>query len=1018
MTKFKTRNLLLVVLSVMFAFALISFVATKSVNATDNTITANDLQVVDTCQIRAQGDERDGIRFTALVSEKAYESLGSEAIRAGVIVAKDNVSLENLNHEDLDPVTGYIDVEAVVWDESKNDPLTGAKAFNAVIYGLEGNYNTLLTARAYIQLKDSSYVYSEDVTTRSIAGVASELLANGSYTSDTEQTYRDYINEVDSIIKVNDEVVADGESLTLDVGQTLNVSVEPSNLVPTIGLYDDSCFVVDRVDDCTVITAKKATAGENNVQIVLGTKRIDLNVTVNEFVDNNRADGILVDFDEAGYESLVSVNPRYERSFYPQVLTGESALGANSGILGSKIGTYEFVAIELPEPIGLSNELGLYIKLKYLGSYADLYVDFLDENKESINTTATEFSDILVGELTFDGKQPADTDDWDSLFLSTKFISKKFDTSIAIKYISFVRYGTPEISTPDFYLDEIGLVGKTNWVDENVADETILADFNENEYLHNVTSSSTNNTSTMSILTGDAALAQGAPTSSGVLYYHTGNDTLSTIHVMFNKTFARSSVKGIKITFKTSMLGSMYFGLLDAEGNHLGDATKGGTNAQRNRLVSQITNHPLTNGAWNTLYIPIDVLNVMKGNEAKDVGGLEFYLNYTTGAIIIDEITTYSQYSRDMLPDDESLAPNVLADFNDPCYEYYTIGKIHSDSANRTDVLTASSEYTATGVDATSGVLQAKATSYYGTTTFFAKSFNLSNADYLYIIAKSNKSLNAGSATVNKVKDIQFIDANGNIINGVAQKTFYEFCMPSCWETEVVGEYNIYYLDTAKIKTYYGANAEIYGMRLYHIGSCDMWVDEVGIIPKGTDMNIGENVLADFEEEKAYTDCASWYKAPETPGVGITCRLAAAGKTDSSKIWKDAQPEFGVLYLQGNATDNVYNIKLQKVVNLANIDAITLRVYTDTTNLYTNWQGCFVCLYDAEGNKTTNANTPIEYKSTSTNGEPGYGWYTITIPVANLEGGSVSENLIGLTFDVYNVNVLIDEIGFVPKAVA
>ena len=90
MTKFRTKNLLLVVLSIVFAFALISFVATKSAGAQDYTITSEDLQVVSSAEIRANGDIKDGIRFTALVTNEAYAKLNTgDVLHAGIIVARD-----------------------------------------------------------------------------------------------------------------------------------------------------------------------------------------------------------------------------------------------------------------------------------------------------------------------------------------------------------------------------------------------------------------------------------------------------------------------------------------------------------------------------------------------------------------------------------------------------------------------------------------------------------------------------------------------------------------------------------------------------------------------------------------------------------------------------------------------------------------------------------------------------------------------------------------------------------------
>jgi hypothetical protein len=200
------KSILILILSAIFAFALISFVAARPVSADTSAITMKE-----TASVRIDPDGRNGIRFTGYVSE---DVVLDEDTFAGIIVAKGNVEAPTINDD-------VIDVKADRFDPA-NDGIFG-RAFNAVIYDIiTDRVNASaqdLTARAYV-CDNGEYIYSDNVCIRSLAQVASKVIIADDPNVEDLKVLKGYVDAANPVLKIGDVVLSDTEDNEITIKWT------------------------------------------------------------------------------------------------------------------------------------------------------------------------------------------------------------------------------------------------------------------------------------------------------------------------------------------------------------------------------------------------------------------------------------------------------------------------------------------------------------------------------------------------------------------------------------------------------------------------------------------------------------------------------------------------------------------------------------------------------------------------------------------------------------------------------
>ncbi len=165
------------------------------------------------------------------------------------------------------------------------------------------------------------------------------------------------------------------------------------------------------------------------------------------------------------------------------------------------------------------------------------------------------------------------------------------------------------------------------------------------------------------------------------------------------------------------------------------------------------------------------------------------------------------------------------------------------------------------------------------------------------------------------------------------------------------------------------------------------------------DENIDENVLADFDEQ-GY-EC-TLLKADEAK-YSETYLYTGTGTTGNILVDNSARTS-GVAYFKGYAGNN-YNIKLQKTIDLADISAIYLKIYSSGISNGQDYTSTALGLIDGDGNMSARPYFAIETANK---------WITITIPVSKLMGTEYTDGFNTLYLRTYTSKILIDEIGVVP----
>ena len=348
------RNLLLVVLSVVFAFAVISFASAKSVKAAEATTTAISMSAE--TEVRAViGGNVNGLRFTAYLSEDVEIDKDTYA---GIIVGRGVYEAADLTID-----SDVVDVKAQVFHADREGTPEGYIAFNAVIYKIAENnaFTQDLTARAYI-CDAGEYIYSDTVCVRSLAQAASNVLATQELTVEEKAIVASFVDGANATVSIGGTVLnADAaNNINLMATKSGEVTVEPANIACKVtGLASNKYLTVD--GNTFTATGRDTTnkVGTQVFEVEVGSKVYTVNVAIDRYVDANLAKNVLYDFDEAGTEYSI------DNSFdYPAYLNHKE----DGTLEVDAVNSYAGARIPINN-IKLSDVSGFYITAKWESKY-------------------------------------------------------------------------------------------------------------------------------------------------------------------------------------------------------------------------------------------------------------------------------------------------------------------------------------------------------------------------------------------------------------------------------------------------------------------------------------------------------------------------------------------------------------------------------------------------------------------------------------------------------------------------
>lgn len=179
-------------------FGYVDSIYYETVAETDGTIT-DAISTKPGASIRLS-ETINGIRFyTTYDSSK----IDGTVVEKGTLIGPANIIGDYLT---IDDVTAKNAV-AVKYGV---DTLWDGNEFVGSIVGIqEKNYNREFTARAYVKLSDGSYFYSATTTTKTVAGIADDFIADATKEGADESVsnlYKTYKETVDAWAKANDPV--------------------------------------------------------------------------------------------------------------------------------------------------------------------------------------------------------------------------------------------------------------------------------------------------------------------------------------------------------------------------------------------------------------------------------------------------------------------------------------------------------------------------------------------------------------------------------------------------------------------------------------------------------------------------------------------------------------------------------------------------------------------------------------------------------------------------------------------
>ena len=799
------RNLLLIILSVIFALTVVSFVVTRPVKAETPLIAMKE-----TASVRIDPDGRNGIRFTGYVHkdvgldrpDTTTNEFEADDTYTGIVVAKGAKTVEEMKAYPVDHLD-VLDIPAKRMDPARDDKTTGAKAFNAVVWDIaEHNANAQeITAIAYI-CEAGKYTYSDNVIVRSLAQVASSVIKNDStVTADDLPILQSYVDGANPVVSVNGVAFEQGVTeMNIEATrlQDVVVSVSPANITPIVESLSSVFTINDNVITPTAL-AENATA-----YITVGSTVYTLNIKVNGFVDTELAPGVLADFDEPGYgEQAERINQ------HKVAWSSGEEFGADSGVVYTvNRGTYQKVFMPLSTPLAFQSVEGFYINVKVpLGKLTNMILNFYDVNGVAIAAKGTTNSNVYLKDIT---DALYDTNEWTTVYVSSKRLADKFDTSLTVGYVAF--YNANE--NTQMFLDEIGLLLHTTDKDY---EDGVLADFNERDYLKQISYDLKG--WHPNVLTGDDAAAVGA--DSGVLYVNAQASGYGEVMVKLNEKLVLNNVAGVYVRIKyTASLTNIRMTFRDEDKNMvLGPLKNNQTSYPDNGYVYIQRAASLLEtevGAWMDIFVPIEIIKAytnMAGTE--EITYIGFNNTNSTGHLYIDEI-----YTNAKIYNDTNIGENVLADFDETGYSAHVYATSTSGSNNASELAYGSLGATY-GVD--SGVARLRSTSSYLSLLMrFTKTVKPSEIDYIYVKVKASRVLNDANGIW-----MQFLDINGKAINGKAAHSIPS--MVTNFEGDVANEWQTLIIPASKIASVYGANADLGMFKLYtRTVSANVVVDEIG----------------------------------------------------------------------------------------------------------------------------------------------------------------------------------------------
>ena len=459
MMKVKTKNIFLVVLSMLFVLTFGCFFVSISAKA-QGTTPVTDIVMLEKASVRKETD-KSGIRYTAYVNEKHFENGAlKDGLKAGVIVTEGQVSANTLTLASNETGGAYagkvLDIPTTIWDAEKDSEY--GKAFNAVVWNIPDKaYGNYLTARAYL-FNGTDYIYSDAVCVRNVAQVASEALADG--VEDTWGTLVNYVDGVNATITVagNAETTMAVEK---EVGANLSISVTPSYLTPIIETENK---FVDITDNKILVRKYDANNAVETVTIKLGTKTKTVQITAkNEFKDGNLAENVLADFDERYYPSYGITSGNNTNYQHYLNVTHINAENAPAGATGGVVKVYQYthtdtVVIPFGKTLTVSEISGIYLKI------------WVNENAATTNNIGIKLSNgnflRVSNEASVQGFNLV-ANSWNYIYMARKRFQNFGMTSVS--QIEMYVQGSNGAQNA-YYLDEVGLL-------DNIAQENELINF-------------------------------------------------------------------------------------------------------------------------------------------------------------------------------------------------------------------------------------------------------------------------------------------------------------------------------------------------------------------------------------------------------------------------------------------------------------------------------------------------------------------------------------------------------------
>lgn len=452
MKNVKLKNICLIVFSLLFV--LCCYIGVNSFSFIANAATEASITMDARASVR-DSLEKTGIRFTAYIDNSYFDTDGDlkDNTVAGIIVVVGAVETDTVIHENCTAEGLYantnVNIEALVWDLSKCTETS--KAFNAVVYNIpEFEYGTALTARGYIGVYNSEtekydYVYSSTSTTRSVAQVASNALADGF--DDENGTVTAFVDGVNGDFTINGET-SDTVSTELAIGQSENLTVAatPSNL--QVALTPSGNV---KINSDGTITATGYTEGQTaKITAKLGSKTKTLSVTVkNSFYDAQIEDNVLADFNEANYVyGVKAFNGSAAKDYSVSVLSADEAasVGATSGVLRvSPDGNYDELTVKLTQKVTVTDIAGIYFTMKYESSLNELYLK-LKKSDGNIAEVQINSSNIRT--------YNAPNGNWRKICIPYAEITRSFAGVTEISEITFMTI----CGECTYYIDEIGVI--------------------------------------------------------------------------------------------------------------------------------------------------------------------------------------------------------------------------------------------------------------------------------------------------------------------------------------------------------------------------------------------------------------------------------------------------------------------------------------------------------------------------------------------------------------------------------